>query len=86
MVPRCHHLRGPRAELLRPRRGWGGRRSWARGKLDYLQDLGVTAIWLLPFYFSPLKDEGYDITDYTDVHIFDFHTDVAAALHHFTGG
>ena len=37
-------------------------------KLDYLQDLGVTAIWLLPFYPSPLKDDGYDISDYTDVH------------------
>jgi maltose alpha-D-glucosyltransferase/alpha-amylase len=37
-------------------------------RLDYLQDLGVTAIWLLPFYPSPLKDDGYDIADYTDVH------------------
>ncbi len=37
-------------------------------KLDYLQDLGVTAIWLLPFNPSPLKDDGYDIADYTDVH------------------
>src|SRR4029077_4078618 len=37
-------------------------------KLDYLQDLGVTAIWLLPFCPSPLKDDGYDISDYTDVH------------------
>jgi len=36
-------------------------------KLDYLQDLGVTAIWLLPFYPSPLKDDGYDISDYTTV-------------------
>ncbi|MDH4092056.1 MAG: maltose alpha-D-glucosyltransferase, partial [Cyclobacteriaceae bacterium] len=34
------------------------------GKLDYLQELGVTAIWLLPFYPSPLKDDGYDIADY----------------------
>ena len=34
-------------------------------KLDYLQDLGVTAIWLLPFYPSPLRDDGYDIADYT---------------------
>ena len=31
------------------------------GKLDYLQELGVTAIWLLPFYPSPLRDDGYDI-------------------------
>jgi maltose alpha-D-glucosyltransferase / alpha-amylase len=37
-------------------------------KLGYLQDLGITAIWLLPFYPSPLKDDGYDIADYTDVH------------------
>ena len=36
-------------------------------KLDYLQDLGVTAIWLLPFFPSPLKDDGYDIADYTNV-------------------
>src|SRR6056297_531538 len=33
-------------------------------KLDYLQELGVTALWLLPFYPSPLKDDGYDIADY----------------------
>jgi maltose alpha-D-glucosyltransferase / alpha-amylase len=37
-------------------------------KLDYLQDLGVTAIWMLPFYPSPLRDDGYDIADYTGVH------------------
>src|SRR5678809_1206024 len=33
-------------------------------KLDYLQELGVSAIWILPFYPSPLKDDGYDIADY----------------------
>ncbi len=37
-------------------------------RLDYLRDLGVTAIWLLPFYPSPLRDDGYDIADYTAVH------------------
>ena len=37
-------------------------------KLDYLQDLGVTALWLLPFYPSPLRDDGYDIADYTSIH------------------
>ncbi len=37
-------------------------------KLDYLRDLGVTALWLLPFYPSPLRDDGYDIADYTDIH------------------
>ena len=37
-------------------------------KLDYLQDLGVTCIWLLPFFPSPLRDDGYDIADYLDVH------------------
>ncbi|UCF91243.1 MAG: maltose alpha-D-glucosyltransferase [Desulfobacterales bacterium] len=39
-----------------------------RAKLDYLQNLGVTAIWVLPFYPSPLKDDGYDIADYTGIH------------------
>jgi maltose alpha-D-glucosyltransferase/alpha-amylase len=37
-------------------------------KLDYIRDLGVTAVWLLPFYPSPLKDDGYDIADYCNVH------------------
>jgi maltose alpha-D-glucosyltransferase/alpha-amylase len=37
-------------------------------KLDYLQDLGVTVLWLLPFYPSPLKDDGYDIADYHSIH------------------
>jgi maltose alpha-D-glucosyltransferase/alpha-amylase len=36
-------------------------------KLDYLQDLGVTALWLLPFYPSPLRDDGYDISDYKNI-------------------
>jgi maltose alpha-D-glucosyltransferase/alpha-amylase len=36
-------------------------------KLDYLQELGITAIWLLPFYPSPLKDDGYDIADYNSI-------------------
>ncbi|HEY8733051.1 MAG TPA: alpha-amylase family glycosyl hydrolase, partial [Puia sp.] len=35
--------------------------------LDYFQDLGVTAIWVLPFYPSPLRDDGYDISDYYSV-------------------
>jgi maltose alpha-D-glucosyltransferase / alpha-amylase len=30
-------------------------------KLDYLQDLGITAVWVLPFYPSPLRDDGYDV-------------------------
>ncbi len=37
-------------------------------KLDYLQDLGVTCLWLLPFFPSPLRDDGYDIANYLDVH------------------
>src|SRR5271156_109459 len=36
-------------------------------KLDYLQDLGITALWLLPFYPSPLRDDGYDIADYKTI-------------------
>jgi maltose alpha-D-glucosyltransferase/alpha-amylase len=37
-------------------------------KLDYLQELGVTALWLLPFYPSPLRDDGYDIADFRNIH------------------
>jgi len=36
-------------------------------KLDYLQDLGINCLWLLPFYQSPLKDDGYDISDYRSI-------------------
>lgn len=53
-------------------------------KLDYLEDLGVTALWLLPFYPSPLKDDGYDISDYYNIHsiygsMADFQTFVSEA-------
>lgn len=46
-------------------------------RLDYLRDLGVTALWLLPFYPSPGRDDGYDISDYGDInadfgHLKDF--------------
>ena len=37
-------------------------------KLDYVRDLGVNTIWLMPFYPSPLRDDGYDIAEYEDVH------------------
>ena len=54
-------------------------------KLDYLEDLGVNTIWLLPFYPSPLKDDGYDIADYTNIHpaygtLEDFHLVLEQAL------
>ncbi|ODS52892.1 MAG: maltose alpha-D-glucosyltransferase [Acidobacteria bacterium SCN 69-37] len=53
-------------------------------KLDYIQDLGVTCIWLLPFFPSPMRDDGYDIADYLNVHpdygtMEDFQTFLAAA-------
>ncbi len=53
-------------------------------KLDYLQELGVTAIWILPFYPSPMRDDGYDIADYYDVNpkfgaLDDFKAFLAAA-------
>jgi maltose alpha-D-glucosyltransferase / alpha-amylase len=38
------------------------------GKLGYIHELGVNTIWLLPFYPSPLKDDGYDVADYRNVH------------------
>ncbi|MGH7467726.1 MAG: maltose alpha-D-glucosyltransferase [Longimicrobiales bacterium] len=47
--------------------GLGDFRGLAQ-KLDYLEDLGITAIWLLPFYPSPWKDDGYDIADYARIH------------------
>jgi len=37
-------------------------------KLDYLQGLGINVLWLLPFYPSPLRDDGYDIADYENIH------------------
>jgi maltose alpha-D-glucosyltransferase/alpha-amylase len=53
-------------------------------KLDYLQGLGITCLWLLPFFPSPLRDDGYDIADYRNVHpsygtLADFKALVAAA-------
>src|SRR3954468_13754103 len=53
-------------------------------KLDYLVELGVDCIWLLPFYPSPLRDDGYDVADYRGVHprhgtIDDFRAFVQAA-------
>ncbi|EQD52246.1 trehalose synthase, partial [mine drainage metagenome] len=53
-------------------------------KLEYLVDLGVDCLWLLPFYRSPLKDDGYDIEDYYNVHpdygsLEDFKTFLAGA-------
>ncbi|MBS0000641.1 MAG: maltose alpha-D-glucosyltransferase, partial [Cyclobacteriaceae bacterium] len=38
-------------------------------KLDYVKSLGVNTIWLLPFYPSPMKDGGYDISDFTGIHV-----------------
>ena len=38
------------------------------GKLDYLKSLGIDCLWLLPFYPSPLRDDGYDISDFYDIH------------------
>jgi len=53
-------------------------------KLDYLKELGVTCVWVLPFFPSPLKDDGYDIADYHDIHpslgtLVDFETFVVEA-------
>ena len=55
-------------------------------KLDYLQDLGVDCLWILPFYPSPLRDDGYDIADFYDVHpaygtLADFKAFLRAAHH-----
>src|SRR5215467_4990437 len=55
-------------------------------RLDYLQDLGVDCLWLLPFYPSPLRDDGYDIADFCAIHpsyggLADFKTFLKAAHH-----
>src|SRR3954453_18836196 len=49
-------------------------------KLDYVKDLGVNTIWLLPFYPSPLRDDGYDVADYRNVHPL---YGTRADFHHF---
>ena len=56
-------------------------------KLDYLRELGVTAVWLMPFFPSPLRDDGYDISDYYSVNptygsVEDFKTFLDAAHQH----
>ena len=57
------HLPGPRQGFRDSNAdGFGDFRGLIE-KLDYIQQLGATAIWLLPFYPSPLKDDGYDIAD-----------------------
>ena len=38
------------------------------GKLDYIKNLGVDCLWIQPFYASPLRDDGYDVASYTDIH------------------
>ncbi|MBV8166188.1 MAG: alpha-amylase, partial [Alphaproteobacteria bacterium] len=53
-------------------------------KLDYLKELGVNTVWILPFYPSPMRDDGYDIAEYRDVNpafgtMADFRTFVRAA-------
>ena len=53
-------------------------------KLDYLQELGIDCLWLMPIYASPLKDDGYDIADFRQIHptigtVADFETLTKAA-------
>ena len=67
MVPRRHHLRGPRQGFADANADGIGDFRGLTSKLDYLRDLGVTALWLLPFYPSPLRDDGYDIADYKSI-------------------
>ncbi len=48
--------------------GIGDLKGLAAAHLDYLKELGVTCIWLLPMYPSPLRDDGYDVADYYQIH------------------
>lgn len=54
-------------KLSRQRRGWNRRPPGIISRLDYLEQLGITAIWLSPVYKSPNDDNGYDISDYRDI-------------------
>ena len=65
--------------------GWGDLAGVTQ-KLDYLQDLGVDTLWLLPISPSPLRDDGYDVSDYCDIHprygtLDDFRSLIAEAHH-----
>ena len=84
MVQGRDHLRAARQDLSGQHGDGIGDFRGLIEKLDYLQELGVTAIWLLPFYPSPLRDDGYDIADYYDVNpnygtLADFQAFLAAA-------
>jgi glycosidase len=67
LVQGRHHLRAPRPGFFDSNGDGIGDFRGLTQKLDYLEELGVTALWLLPFYPSPLKDDGYDIADYRRV-------------------
>src|SRR6266540_6602617 len=67
MVQAGRLLRDVRPVLLRLHRGRYGDFAGMTSKLDYLRWLGVDCLWLPPFFASPLRDGGYDVSDYTDV-------------------
>ena len=68
LVQGRRHLPGARPQLLRQNGDGIGDFTGLIEKLDYLSDLGVSCLWLLPFYPSPLRDDGYDIAHYEGVH------------------
>ena len=68
LVQKCSHLSGTRPHIFDSNGDGVGDFEGLAQKLDYLRDLGVNAIWLMPFFPSPLRDDGYDIADYTSVH------------------
>ena len=68
VVSRRDHLSAAREELFRCRTTTGmGDFVGVTQKLDYVKELGATAIWVMPFYPSPLRDDGYDISDYRGI-------------------
>jgi glycosidase len=60
------HLPGLPPLLRRQRRGRIGDLPGLISRLDYLAELGIDAIWVSPFYPSPLNDGGYDVSDYRE--------------------
>ena len=80
MVQGRDHLPAAHQVLLRRQQRRHRRFPRPALKLDYIADLGVNTIWLLPFYPSPRRDDGYDIADYRGVHP-DYGTLQESALH-----
>jgi alpha-glucosidase len=67
VVARGGDLSNLSAQFSGQQRGWRGDLAGITARLDYVASLGVDAIWISPFFTSPMADYGYDVADYRDV-------------------